>query len=180
MALTYIGMGSNIDPSSNIIKALTLLSEKMAIRGISTFYETLPLGRNKDPFYYNGVLKIETVYSPDYLKFNILRNIESALRRRRGIDKFAPRTIDLDILVYGDLSIHNRSLDIPDPDIKTRPFLSAALSELDCDLYFPEWGLTIIEINRGFEDIKLKALTEFTEILREDFLYGHQEGGKTR
>ncbi len=180
MTLSFIGAGSNIEPAFNIETALKLLSGKTVLRGISTFYETEAIGRPGDPDYFNGVVKIETDHSPEFLKFNILRDIEKSLCRKRNIDKYAPRTIDLDILFYGGLSIHNGLLDIPDPDIKKRPYLSSALNELDTSLFFPEWGLTAREIVETFKEIKLKPLTEFTDKLRKEYIYGRQESGKAR
>jgi dihydroneopterin aldolase/2-amino-4-hydroxy-6-hydroxymethyldihydropteridine diphosphokinase len=157
-----------------------MLGRAVIIGGISTFYETQPIGRTGDPLYYNGIIKIETVLSPFILKYKILRKIEESLCRKRLKDKYAPRTIDLDILVYGDLSIHGKFLDIPDPDILIRPYLGAALGELDSGLYFSEWGRSAREIAEGFQGIRLKTLKKFTERLREEYFYGRQENRKAR
>ncbi|MGA2140855.1 MAG: 2-amino-4-hydroxy-6-hydroxymethyldihydropteridine diphosphokinase [Brevinematales bacterium] len=171
MTPVFIGLGSNIEPESNINKALKLLNMEIPLNGISTFYLTGAVGRPHDPFFYNGAVRIFTDYSPEYLKFSLLRVIEAALGRKRspGGDRFLPRTMDLDILAYGSLSIHNDRLDIPDPDIRKRPYLAAELSELDAQLYFPEWGLGIENIFENFNDYAFKPLIDYTGKLREEY-----------
>ena len=101
----FIGVGSNIEPEHNITDALARLSKQVDITGISSFYKTVPLLRENQDDYLNGVWQISTSIPPKELKFGVLRTIEKELHRNRESDKYAPRTIDLDILLYGDMVI---------------------------------------------------------------------------
>lgn len=156
MPRVYISIGSNIDPEHNIPSALKMLGEAVRIVAISTFYKTQPVGSLDSPEFYNGVVAVDTDLSPRELKFEVLRRTEEALGRVRCEDKFAPRTIDLDILIYGEVAINEPDLVIPDPDIAARPFLAVPLMELDPGL--AEWPVEI--------DDSMVTLDEFTQKLR--------------
>ncbi|MBT3272428.1 MAG: 2-amino-4-hydroxy-6-hydroxymethyldihydropteridine diphosphokinase, partial [Spirochaetales bacterium] len=98
----YIGVGSNINADANIIKALFLLKEIIQVNAASTFYETIPEKGKRQVNYINGVFAAETNMPPAVLRQR-LRRIEKKLGRKRGrhIDAYAPRVVDLDILLYG-------------------------------------------------------------------------------
>jgi 2-amino-4-hydroxy-6-hydroxymethyldihydropteridine diphosphokinase len=166
MSIAYISMGSNIAPEENILKAVTLLLRHVVITGISTFYRTKPLDRPEQPGFYNGVVRIDTGIGAKDLKNHIIKKIEKDLGRRRSADKSAPRTIDLDILVFDSLVVHDRDLHIPDPDIEKRPFLAVPLYELDNELIVPGSGRPIREIAEQFRDHDMEPLDEYTEKLR--------------
>lgn len=166
MSIAYIGVGSNIDPEENIMKAVTLLVRHVVITGISTFYRTKPLDRPDQPPFYNGVVRIDTGIGPKDLKNHIIKKIEKDLGRRRSADKSAPRTIDLDILVFDSLVVHDRDLHVPDPDIEKRPFLAIPLCELDQELILPGSDRPIREIAEQFKNHDMEPLTEYTEKLR--------------
>ena len=82
-----------------------MLKTHVTITAISNFYKTSPVGGRNQPDFINGVVKIQTDRSPRQLKFDILRKIEEKLGRVRSEDKYAPRTIDLDMILYGEDSI---------------------------------------------------------------------------
>jgi 2-amino-4-hydroxy-6-hydroxymethyldihydropteridine diphosphokinase len=166
MSIAYIGIGSNIDPEENILKAVTLLTRHVVVAGLSTFYRTKPLDRPDQPLFYNGVVRIDTGVGPKDLKYHILKKIEKDLGRRRSADKSAPRTIDLDILVFDSLVIRDRDLNIPDPDILKRPFLAVPLCELDRELIVSGSNRPIREIAEQFRDHDMEPLIEYTEKLR--------------
>jgi 2-amino-4-hydroxy-6-hydroxymethyldihydropteridine diphosphokinase len=166
MSIAYIGIGSNIEPEENILKAVALLLRHVVITGISTFYRTKPLGGTDQPMYYNGVVRIDTGIGPKDLKNHILKKIEKDLGRRRSGDTYAPRTIDLDILVFDSLVVHDRDLHIPDPDIQKRSFLALPLCELDQELIVPGSGRPIREIAEQFRNHDMEPLLEYTEKLR--------------
>jgi 2-amino-4-hydroxy-6-hydroxymethyldihydropteridine diphosphokinase len=166
MPTAYIGIGSNIEPEKNIQKALILLSEKVLITGISTFYLTKPFGREDQQLFYNGAARIETDNEPLDLKFRILRKIEKKLGRKRAGDTPASRTIDLDILVYDRIVIRNEKLHIPDPDILERPFLALPLYELSRNMILPGWNRAISAVAEQLKDNDMTPLMEYTEKLR--------------
>ncbi len=166
MTIAFLSLGSNIQPERKILEAVELLSRYVKIVKSSTVYLTEPLGNSSQPDYYNCVLEIQTDMEPRKLKFGVLRNIENQLGRKRVKDKFAPRTIDLDILLHDDLYIVTEDLVIPDPEIEERAFLAQALYEIEPELLLPPKNKPIKEIAEKFKDQGIIRLVEFTEILR--------------
>ncbi len=167
MEAVFIGVGSNIDPEKNIRMALLLLEREIRIVAISTFYWTEPAGPPDQPFFFNGVLKAETDLCPEELKHSVLRKVEALVGRQRSNDKYAPRTIDLDILLYGNLVRSDEGLVIPDPDIADRPFLAIPVSELAPDLVLPGAGICLGDIAATHARGKMQPLDEFSGQLKE-------------
>ena len=131
MARCYIGIGSNLgDRQKNIDKAIEELKKNNNIRfkRSSSIYETEAVSDIPQGKYLNGVLEIETSFDPENL-LKELNRIEERLGRKRTI-KNAPRTIDLDILYYGDEKINEEGLIVPHPRIKEREFVLKGLREL--------------------------------------------------
>jgi dihydroneopterin aldolase/2-amino-4-hydroxy-6-hydroxymethyldihydropteridine diphosphokinase len=176
MARAFISVGSNIDPAENVRRALRLLAGQVRIVGISTFYRTRPLGRPEQPDFYNGVVAVETQASAVELKHSVLRAVEQQLGRRRTEDKYAPRTIDLDVLLYDELVAVAEDLTIPDPDIPQRPFLAIPLYELAPDLVLPDSGRPIRDIAAVLAEHRMQPLPEYTQSLRESVTHGLPEG----
>jgi 2-amino-4-hydroxy-6-hydroxymethyldihydropteridine diphosphokinase len=133
----YIAVGSNIEPQENIPRALLELKTSQHIIAVSNFYKSTAVGRTNQPDFYNGVVKIQTPISPRQLKFDILREIENHLGRVRTSDKNAPRTIDLDLIIYGTLIIDELDIKIPDPAINIYPFVAVPLLELAPNMTLP-------------------------------------------
>lgn len=125
-----IGLGGNIEPERHLARGLESLHAFSPLKAISTFYRTPAIGRPEQPDYLNGSVLLETCYSPQQLKQEVLAVIEQAEDRQRSSDVYAARTLDLDILLYGDWVLSTKELQIPDPDIKERDFLQATLHEL--------------------------------------------------
>lgn len=171
MAAAYIGIGSNIDPEHNVRAAVRLLSESTRIINISTIYCTEPVGSPGSEPFYNGIIEIETDICPRELKFEVLRQIEQALGRTRSSDKYAPRTADLDIIVYGDAVISEPNLIIPDSEIAARAFIALPLFELAPDLILPGNGLKLADVVKTLRTDSMVPLTEFTRALREEIKY---------
>jgi 2-amino-4-hydroxy-6-hydroxymethyldihydropteridine diphosphokinase len=163
MGRAFIGIGSNIEPEKNILMALRQLADSARLIAISRFYREPAIGRPNDPAFYNGVVSIETDLPPARLKEDVLRKIEAVLGRRRSSDKYAPRTIDLDLLLYNDYV---------DPDILERAFVAIPLSELDPDLVLPGSGLPIRQIANRFAAEEIEPLPEYTRLLRHQLLEG--------
>ncbi len=162
----FIGVGSNIQPERNIIEALARLSKQVDITGISFFYKTTPLLRKNQNDYLNGVWQISTSIPPKELKFSVLKKIEQELNRNRQSDKYAPRTIDLDILLFGDMVIHEDNLTIPDPDIYKRSFIAFPLSELNPDLIMPDTKKPLVDLLSALSKDDMIPDVTFTENLR--------------
>ena len=147
-------------------KAMNLLAESVRIVAVSTFYRTEAEGRGGQPPFYNGVVAVATEMPPGELKRSVLRKIEEELGRRRSEDKYAARTIDLDILIYDDLAVCEGDLVIPDPQIGERAFLVVPLAELAPDLVLGGTGLRLGEMAAAHAGHKMEPLREYTELLR--------------
>lgn len=167
MPICYISVGSNIEPEKNIIEALNLLQKKVKITSTSTFYVTKPIGNIIQPDYLNGVWEIETEIPPKKLKFKILRKIEKKLKRKRTKDKYAPRTIDLDLILYNNLVLSSKKIKLPDEEIYKRNFIALPLYELNKDIILPDTNLKIIDIVKKMKKDDLIENLFFTEKLKK-------------
>jgi 2-amino-4-hydroxy-6-hydroxymethyldihydropteridine diphosphokinase len=131
MTLCYIGIGSNLgDRQGYIDSAIKELRKhkSISVLRISKIYETDPVSNIPQGKFLNGVMEVETDIKPRAL-LQVLLNIELKLGRKRAI-KNEPRTIDLDILYYGDEHISDHGLCIPHPRIQEREFVLRGLREL--------------------------------------------------
>ena len=107
--LAYLSLGSNIEPEVNLPKAVKLLSKRGEVEKISSTWETEPVG-GEGGNYLNACLSYKTTLAHDELKTTILHLIESSLGRKRTQDKNAPRTIDIDIVLFDDEIVGGRWL----------------------------------------------------------------------
>jgi len=143
----FIGLGTNIgERQQNIQEAIAQLRALPDTQFISAsnLYETPPLGILEQPSFLNAVCKIETALEPDDLLAQ-LKNIERRLGRPETYVKWGPRVIDLDILFYGDLTIHTPHLKIPHPEIANRKFVLVPLLDLQNQKH-PVLGQTVEEL----------------------------------
>lgn len=168
MPVVYIGIGSNIGPEINIPAAIRMIKARVRLIEISTFYRTSAIDCSGSPAFYNGVVCIETEISPRDLKNNVLCGIENALGRVRTSDKNAPRTIDLDIIVYGNSVISEPGITIPDPDVYIRAFVAVPLAELNSVLILPDTGRQIKDVADNMADQRMTKLGGFTASLRKE------------
>ena len=131
MTEVYIGIGSNLgDRKGYIESAINMLKDTRDIKvnSVSKLYETDPVGGPPQGRFLNGVIKVETDLSARDL-LDRLKTIEDTLGRKREI-KDGPRTIDLDILTFGDLHIEEEDLVIPHPRMNEREFVKRPLDDL--------------------------------------------------
>ena len=143
--ICYLGLGSNLGNREVFIsKALTELSKKMQILQNSKIIETKPYGNVNQPDFLNCVIKIETELKPDEL-LKICTEIENKLGRKRT-QKWASRTIDIDILFYGTETFQSDKLTIPHPEIQKRKFVLKSLNEICPDLMHPVLNMKISQI----------------------------------
>ncbi len=166
-AVAFVAVGSNIDPERNILNALDSLRRVVDVRATSSFYRTPPVARPEQPAFINGVWKILACQNARALKFDVLRRVEDGLGRTRTKDSHASRTIDLDLILFGDRVVEEPGLSIPDRDIYERSFVAIPLMELVPDLKLPDSkkplsSLSSIRLGEGLE-----PLPEFTEQLKQ-------------
>ena len=143
MTTAFVGIGSNLgEPERQIAAALEQLAAEDGIDvvAVSTLRETEPVGYLDQPNFVNGAAKLETELAPSELLERLLA-IEGRLGRVRGEGpRFGPRTIDLDLLLYGDESIAEPGLTVPHPRMWERRFVLEPLAELAPALEIPGIG----------------------------------------
>lgn len=131
MPTCYLGLGSNLKfPKRQLRMALKSIQRlnKVYIKDISSFYYNKPIGRKSQPMFYNLVIKIESSLSPNAM-LKELKTIELKQNRIKKI-KWGARTIDIDILLYGNLVINTQNLKIPHPEMHNREFVMLPLAEI--------------------------------------------------
>ncbi len=143
----YIGLGSNMGFKRRNIE--TAIDNIENIPGVdlvkkSSLYETDPWGKTDQDKFLNQVIMIETALGADEL-LDYLLEIEIKMGRQR-LEKWGPRVIDLDILLYGNQVIQTDRLRVPHPHMRERLFVLIPLQEIGTDLRFPEDGITIEEV----------------------------------
>ena len=146
--LAILLLGSNIDPAFNIKKALELLKCSLPITRTSNIWITEAVG-NKGPDFLNSALEVKTSLSADQLKKKIISPTEIALGRIRTTDKFAPRTIDIDIIIYNG--------NVLDVHLWSKVFIAVPVSEIVPYLINHSTGETLIE---AAEKLKSSAKAE--------------------
>jgi 2-amino-4-hydroxy-6-hydroxymethyldihydropteridine diphosphokinase len=140
-AIAYIGLGSNVgEPQAQVARALGELEGLPDTRLIrhSSLYETEPVGLRDQPGFINAVAIVETALSPRALLDGLLA-LEHLHGRVRAV-KNGPRTLDLDILLYGNMRVHEDGLTIPHPRMHERGFVLEPLLEVDADCKIPGLG----------------------------------------
>lgn len=152
MHQAYILLGSNIDKERNVPAAIRLLQEHCNVIAASSIYETPPAGRPDQPNFFNAAIIVKTSASPEALKQQVLRPIEAQLDRVRTGDPHAPRTIDLDIVLYDDDAFDLDDTPIPDPAILEHPHVAIPLAEVAPTYVHPVTGQTLAEIAASFTD----------------------------
>ncbi len=124
----YLAIGSNINPQKNIVLALKELAKIGKIISVSKLIETKPEGYLNQADFLNGAIKFKTALSPERL-LKELKNIEKLLKRNTPF-RNGPRTIDLDIIFYGNLILNTQALIIPHPRAHDRYFVLKPLTEI--------------------------------------------------
>jgi 2-amino-4-hydroxy-6-hydroxymethyldihydropteridine diphosphokinase len=138
----YVGLGSNLgDREQALRRALELLAEdpEIDIVAVSSFRETDPVGYLDQPPFVNAAAELETTLAPREL-LDALLAVERELGRTREGPRFGPRTIDLDLLVYGDAVVDDPGLEVPHSRLHERRFALEPLAELAPGLVVPGRG----------------------------------------
>ena len=140
----FVGMGSNLGPREEHLRraAETLAAVPgVTFRRMSAILETAPVGGPPQGPYLNAVAELEVALGPEAL-LEALRRIEEGAGRERGV-RWGPRTLDLDLLLYGDARIDRPGLAVPHPRMTERAFVLRPLAELDPDRAIPGAGGTV-------------------------------------
>ncbi len=153
----YLGLGSNLgDREANLNKALALLREKLRTTKVSPFYETEPIGYTAQPRFLNTACEVLTDLPPSEL-FTFIKGIETEMGRTPSF-RNAPRVLDIDILLYGDLILDTPELTIPHPRMTERAFVLAPLVDIASEVVHPVARKSIqvlLEEVKGREGVKV-------------------------
>lgn len=139
MTRVYIALGSNLaNPLHQVQSALNALAElpQTKLTATSSLYRTPPLGPQDQPDYLNAVVALDTDLSAENL-LDHTQKIELEHGRVRKDERWGPRTLDLDILLFGDEIINTERLTVPHYDMKNRQFMLYPLAEIAPELRFP-------------------------------------------
>jgi 2-amino-4-hydroxy-6-hydroxymethyldihydropteridine diphosphokinase len=137
----YVGLGANLGPREvTLLRAADLLAaaDGVEVVAVSQLRETEPVGLVEQPPFLNGAVAIDTSLPPRAL-LDLLLEIERSLGRVRA-ERWGPRTIDLDLLAYGDERVDEEGLHVPHPRLHERRFALEPLAELDPELQIPGLG----------------------------------------
>ncbi|OOF59061.1 2-amino-4-hydroxy-6-hydroxymethyldihydropteridine diphosphokinase [Rodentibacter myodis] len=158
MNQAYIALGSNlntpVEQLNNALKAIDRLAQTKLV-SVSSFYQSKPLGPQDQPDYVNAVAKIETMLTPLAL-LDELQRIEQEQGRVR-LRRWGERTLDLDILLYGDEVIENERLTVPHYDMQNREFVIVPLMEIAPNLTLPN-GQSLSKLADKFVQHSMKKI----------------------
>ena len=145
----YIGLGSNLGERETLLKAaIAQLAQLPETRlgSVSSLYDTAPVGELDQPNFLNAAVQLETALTARQLLWNMLL-VERRLGRVRHVARrYGPRTIDLDLILFGDLIIDTPDLRLPHPEFHRRAFVLAPLAEIEPRLVHPVLGLDLTEL----------------------------------
>ncbi|MFA5553950.1 MAG: 2-amino-4-hydroxy-6-hydroxymethyldihydropteridine diphosphokinase [Phycisphaerae bacterium] len=169
----YIGIGSNLgDRQANIARAIELLKFSPDVDGlrVSELIETEPVGSAAQPKYLNTVAELCTSLEPSEL-FEKMSGIEKKLGRKRQ-EKWESRTIDLDLLLYGDEIIRTKNLTVPHSQMHLRSFVLSGLCELNSRLCHPIFEVTVAELFSRLNGLNFKLNENIPQLISIGGLIG--------
>ncbi len=145
----YVAAGSNIQPQLNLRSALSALKRRVGEVRVSTAYGNKAVGFD-GPDFINLVISFETELTLTEV-LSVLQAVEGLCGKARKAPKFEPRTMDLDLLLYGDMVCATHAITLPRPDLIKRAYMLRPLAELAPDLAHPTLKQTMGELWKGFD-----------------------------
>lgn len=156
--------GSNVEPERHCVAAAEALASVLDDLQLSSAWRSRAVGTDAAPFV-NWAARGTTDLGPTELKFDCLRAIEESFGRVRSADVNAPRTVDLDLLLYGELVLRdaNAGIDIPDPDFIRHAYAILPAAEVAAELPVPGDGRTVTELVARVDGTGLERLDSIFE-----------------
>jgi 2-amino-4-hydroxy-6-hydroxymethyldihydropteridine diphosphokinase len=145
--IAYLGLGANLDdPRQQLSEALERLNaaEEVEVTRVSTFYRNPPLGPANQPWYVNAAARVRTRLGPEEL-LRLLQQVEAAMGRLRG-ERWGPRRLDLDLLLYNGEVIFAPALVVPHPEMHRRGFVLVPLAEIAPQAWHPVMGKSAADL----------------------------------
>ena len=152
----FLSLGSNIAPERHLVEAIRRLREFGEVSDISSAWQSHAVGSD-GPDFLNVCVRFAIPLTAADVKRSVVDAIESGLGRKRTGDKYAPRTIDIDILFYGRQVISRPGLTIPHPRLHQRAFVLVPLADLAPDFVHPVLGKTAVEMLAEVDRAGVKA-----------------------
>ena len=149
MAQVYVAAGSNIEPLTHLVQAQTELARRFGPLSVSPWYRNAAVGFAGEDFV-NFVFGFQSPLNVHEIQTQ-LREVEALCGRPPAAPKWAPRTIDLDILLYGELQLNEPRLQLPRPDLLVRPYMLGPLADIAPNLRHPTVGRSIAQLWAGFD-----------------------------
>lgn len=163
MYRVFLGIGSNVGDRARFLRSAgerLLKLEQVNVIAASSVYETDPVGKTDQPKFLNAVVEIETSLPPPALMHR-LKNIEAEMGRTQH-ERWGPREIDIDILLYDGLVYSDAELHVPHSELARRKFVLVPLREIASDLVHPVSGMTVTELAKACVDSGRVIKTSFT------------------
>ena len=152
LVTAYLSLGSNLgNRQENLDTALKLMSQRMQIGKISSIYDTEAVGSIAQPRFLNLACEVFTRLTPEGL-LALVKGVE--LKMGRHSRSGEPRTIDIDILLYGNTVVKTKDLEIPHPRMTERQFVLVPLAEIAPDAVHPVTKKTIKEMNKAIKEVQ--------------------------
>lgn len=163
MPVVFLSLGSNLQPRKNLSLAINELCKRFGAVELSSVYRSEPHGFSGDDFL-NLVARVETSKEPGWI-VGELEEIHDLAGRQRGSDRFGPRELDIDLLLYDDVVTNEDGLRIPRSDVLAYSFVLGPLAEIAGDLVHPVTGKSLREHWQEF-DQKSHPLTVQADFLK--------------
>ena len=146
----FISLGSNVEPEKHLPLAVARLSSVGRLVRVSHVYQNRAVGAEPQPDFFNAAALVLVDLSPEEVRRQ-LRAIEAGLGRQRDDDRCAPRTIDLDLCLYGSVVMTTPAMVLPHPQVTTQAYVAVPLAELEPEFVHPVEGRTLASLAEGLK-----------------------------